>query len=178
VTKAYSTRVGSGPFPTELEGPLGDELRERGGEYGTTTGRSRRVGWLDLVALRYAARINSLTALAVTKLDVLSGLDTICVCTRYRGAEGAEFDYFPYHQTVLHHASGDYVELPGWSEDLSGARSEEDLPAAAREYLQFIADFVRVPIALIGVGPERDEVIWTQASAELLGGAGRATAAA
>ncbi len=178
VTKAYSTRVGSGPFPTELDGPLGDELRERGGEYGTTTGRSRRVGWLDLVALRYAARINSLTALAVTKLDVLSGLDTICVCTRYRGAEGAEFDYFPYHQTVLHHASGEYVELPGWSEDLSGARSEEDLPAAAREYLQFIADFVRVPIALIGVGPERDEVIWTQASAELLGGAGRATAAA
>src|SRR5436305_3543808 len=163
VAKAYSTRVGAGPFPTELDGALADELRERGGEYGTTTGRARRVGWLDLVALRYAARINSLTALAVTKLDVLSGHDTICACTRYRGREGAEFDYFPYHQTVLHHAAGEYVELPGWSEDITGCRSEEELPAAARDYLQFIADFVRVPIALIGVGPSRDQVIWTQA---------------
>jgi adenylosuccinate synthase len=168
VSKAYVTRVGAGPFPTELEGPLADEIRERGGEYGTTTGRSRRVGWLDLVALRYAARLNSLTALAVTKLDVLSGLDRISVCTRYRGAEGAEFDHFPYHQTVLHHARGDYVELPGWEEDLTGCRREEDLPPAAREYLQFIADFVRVPIALIGVGPAEDQVILTAASGDLL----------
>src|SRR5579875_2756874 len=128
VTKAYSTRVGAGPFPTELEGPLADELRDRGGEYGTTTGRPRRVGWLDLVALRYAARINSLTALAVTKLDVLSGQERLCVCTRYRGAEGAEFDHFPYHQTILHHASGEYEELPGWSQDLRGCRSEDELP--------------------------------------------------
>jgi adenylosuccinate synthase len=172
VTKAYSTRVGAGPFPTELDGPQADELRERGGEYGTTTGRARRVGWLDLVALRYAARINSLTALAVTKLDVLSGQDPICVCTRYRGSEGAEFDYFPYHQTVLHHATGEYAELPGWNEDLRDCRSEEDLPAAARDYLQFIADFVRVPIALIGVGPGRDEVIWTPVGGELAGGGG------
>jgi adenylosuccinate synthase len=177
VTKAYSTRVGAGPFPTELDGPQADELRERGGEYGTTTGRARRVGWLDLVALRYAARINSLTALAVTKLDVLSGQDTICVCTRYRGREGAEFDYFPYHQTVLHHAVGEYVELPGWNEDLRDCRSEEDLPTAARDYLQFIADFVRVPVALIGVGPGRDEVIWTAASGELAGSGGRAAEA-
>jgi adenylosuccinate synthase len=177
VTKAYSTRVGAGPFPTELEGALADELRERGGEYGTTTGRARRVGWLDLVALRYAARINSLTALAVTKLDVLSGQDTISVCTRYRGLEGAEFDYFPYHQTVLHHAVGEYVELPGWSEDLRDCRAEEDLPAAARDYLQFVSDFVRVPIALIGVGPGRDEVIWTQASVGMAGGGGRAAEA-
>ena len=152
---------------------LADEIRERGREYGTTTGRARRVGWLDLVALRYAARINSLTALAVTKLDVLSGLNTLCVCTRYRGAEGAEFDYFPYHQTVLHHAIGEYVELPGWSEDLTGCRTEDDLPQAARDYLQFVADFVRVPVALIGVGPAREEVIWTLASAELAGGTGR-----
>src|SRR5207253_2520923 len=108
VSKAYVTRVGAGPFPTELDGSLADEIRERGGEYGTTTGRSRRVGWLDLVALRYAARLNSLTALAVTKLDVLSGFDRLQVCTRYRGAEGAEFDHFPYHQTVLHHATGEY----------------------------------------------------------------------
>ena len=178
VTKAYGTRVGAGPFPTELDGALAEEIRERGHEYGTTTGRSRRVGWLDLVALRYTSRINSLTALAVTKLDVLSGLDRISVCTRYRGAEGAEFDYFPYHQTVLHHAVGEYIELPGWTEDLSECRNEEDLPPAAREYLQFIADFVHVPIALIGVGPAQDEVIWTQASADMAGKGGRTPAPA
>jgi adenylosuccinate synthase len=170
VTKAYGTRVGAGPFPTEIEGDLADKMRERGGEYGTTTGRARRVGWLDLVALRYAARINSLTALAVTKLDVLSGHETIPVCVRYRGAEGAEFDHFPYHQTVLHHASGEYIELPGWTEDLRECRSEDELPAAARDYLQFIAEFVRVPIVLIGVGPGREEVIWTRASAGTIGG--------
>ena len=128
ITKAYSTRVGAGPFPTELEGPLGDELRERGAEFGTTTGRARRVGWLDLVALRYAARLNSLTALAITKLDVLSGQPTLSVCTRYRGPEGVEFDHFPYHQTVLHHSVGEYEELPGWSEDITECRSEDELP--------------------------------------------------
>jgi adenylosuccinate synthase len=169
VTKAYSTRVGSGPFPTELDGPLADELREHGGEFGTTTGRPRRVGWLDLVALRYAARINSLTALAVTKLDVLSGQETVCVCTRYRGAEGAEFDHFPYHQTVLHHSVGEYEELPGWSERIRDCRNEEDLPDAARNYLRFIEDFVKVPIALIGVGPGRDEIIWTKAASDMYG---------
>jgi adenylosuccinate synthase len=167
VTKAYGTRVGAGPFPTELEGPLADELRERGGEYGTTTGRPRRVGWLDLVALRYAARLNSLTALAITKLDVLAGLDPIRVCVRYRGPEGAEFDYFPYHQTVLHHAAGEYIEMPGFTEDLSECRSEQDLPEAARDYLRVIADFVGVPIALIGVGPGREQVIWTEAAGEM-----------
>jgi adenylosuccinate synthase len=174
VTKAYGTRVGAGPFPTELEGPLADELREKGGEYGTTTGRARRVGWLDLVALRYASRINSLTALAVTKLDVLSGQPTLSVCTRYRGAEGAEFDHFPYHQTVLHHVVGEYEELPGWSEDLRECRSEADLPQTARDYLQFIEEFVKVPVALIGVGPGRDEVIWTDAGADMYGSGARA----
>jgi adenylosuccinate synthase len=169
VTKAYGTRVGAGPFPTELEGELAELIRERGGEYGTTTGRPRRVGWLDLIALRYASRLNSLTALTVTKLDVLSGLDRISVCTRYRGAEGAEFDYFPYHQSVLHHASGEYFELSGWTEDLSESRSESDLPTAARDYLQFIAEFVGVPIVLVGVGPSRDQVIWTEASAGMAG---------
>jgi adenylosuccinate synthase len=164
VAKAYSTRVGAGPFPTELDGPQGDEIREKGGEYGTTTGRPRRVGWLDLVALRYAARLNSLTALAITKLDVLSGIPTLKVCTSYRGPEGAEFDHFPYHQSILHHCTGKYIEMPGWSEDVTECRSEDDLPAAARDYLQFVADFVKVPVALIGVGPGRDEVIWTQAS--------------
>jgi adenylosuccinate synthase len=177
VMKAYSTRVGAGPFPTELHDETADEIREKGGEYGTTTGRARRVGWLDLVALRYAARINSLTALTVTKLDVLSGLDRIQVCTRYRGAEGAEFEDFPYHQTVLHHAEGEYTELRGWSEDLSECREESELPAAAREYLQFIADFVGVPLALIGVGPGRDQVIWTQAGAGMAGSGATAAAA-
>ncbi|HLJ02338.1 MAG TPA: adenylosuccinate synthase [Solirubrobacteraceae bacterium] len=176
VTKAYGTRVGSGPFPTEIDGDLADELRERGGEYGTTTGRARRVGWIDLVALRYAARINSMTALVVTKLDVLSGFDRIKVCTRYRGAEGAEFDHFPYHQTVLHHATGEYTELPGWSEDLSECREESDLPANTRDYLQFLSAFVGVPIALVGVGPGRDEVIWTEASEGMTGAGGHASA--
>jgi adenylosuccinate synthase len=164
IAKAYGTRVGAGPFPTEVDGTFGDMLRERGGEYGTTTGRARRVGWLDLVALRYAARINSLTALAITKLDVLSGIDPLQVCTRYRGAEGAEFEYFPYHQTVLHHAVGEYVELPGWSEDISECRSESDLPETARQYLRFVSEFVGVPIALVGVGPGGEQVIWTGAS--------------
>ncbi len=164
IAKAYSTRVGAGPFPTELEDAQADEIRERGGEYGTTTGRPRRVGWLDLVALRYAARLNSLTALAITKLDVLSGVDRLGVCTSYRTPDGAELDHFPYHQSVLHHALGEYTELEGWSEDITECRSESELPAAARNYLRFIADFIKVPIALIGVGPGRDEVIWTEAS--------------
>ena len=165
VAKAYATRVGAGPFPTELEGPLADQIRERGGEYGTTTGRARRVGWLDLVALRYAARLNSLTALAVTKLDVLSGLDELFVCTRYRSAEGAELDHFPYHQTVLHHSVGELESLPAWSEELSECRTEADLPQAARDYLQFISEFVGVPITLLGVGPGREQVIWTRLAA-------------
>src|ERR671937_181205 len=139
VNKAYSTRVGAGPFPTEIDGELADKIRERGGEYGTTTGRARRVGWLDLVALRYSARLNSMTALAVTKLDVLSGLERLLVCTRYRGAEGAEFDHFPYHQSVLHHARAEYEELPGWREELADCRTQADLPAAARDYLAFVS---------------------------------------
>ena len=163
ITKAYGTRVGSGPFPTELDGELGEELRQRGGEFGTTTGRSRRVGWLDLVALRYAARINSLTALVVTKLDVLTGLETIKVCTRYRGEDGAEFDHFPYHQSVLHHTVGEYVELPGWSEDIGELRSEEDLPENARRYLAFVEEFIGVPVVMIGVGPGREQTVWTAA---------------
>jgi adenylosuccinate synthase len=163
VAKAYVTRVGAGPFPTELAGELGDAMREAGGEYGTTTGRARRVGWLDLVQLRYAVRLNTITALAVTKLDVLTGLGSLRVCTRYRGAEEASFDHFPYHQTVVHRALGEYEELPGWDEDLGDCREESDLPQAARDYLAYLADFVGVPIALVSVGPGRDQVIWTEA---------------
>jgi adenylosuccinate synthase len=160
VAKAYVTRVGAGPLPTEVDDELADELRTAGGEFGTTTGRARRVGWLDLVALRYAARLNTMTALAITKLDVLSGQDKVLVCTRYRGTDDAEFDHFPYHQSVLHHARGEYEELPGWTEDLGDCRTESDLPTAAREYLAYISEFVGVSIALVGVGPGRDEVIW------------------
>jgi adenylosuccinate synthase len=161
VAKAYTTRVGAGPFPTELHDALGTEIRERGGEFGTTTGRPRRTGWLDLVALKYAARINSLTALVITKLDVFSGFERIKVCTRYRSEEDATFDAFPYHQSVLHHAVGEYTELPGWSEDISAARNARDLPAATRDYLRFISDFVGVPVVLVGVGAGRDQIIWT-----------------
>jgi adenylosuccinate synthase len=162
VAKAYATRVGSGPFPTELHDELGTTLRESGGEYGTTTGRARRVGWIDLVALRYAARLNSLTHLAVTKLDVLSGIGDLHVCTGYRGNE-RRWDEFPYHQSVLHQVAGEYEVLAGWDDELGEVREEGDLPAAARDYLAFISDFVGVPIALVGVGPGRDQVIWTDA---------------
>jgi adenylosuccinate synthase len=159
VAKAYATRVGAGPFASELHDELGERLREAGGEYGTTTGRPRRTGWIDLVALRYAVRINGLTALAITKLDVLTGIGSLCVATRYRGPEGATFDQFPYHQSILHRATAEYEQLPGWDEDITGARTLDDLPDTARSYLQFIEDFVGVPIVLIGVGPARDQVI-------------------
>ena len=164
VAKAYVTRVGAGPFPTELEGDLGDRMREAGGEFGTTTGRPRRCGWLDLVALRYAVRLNGLTGLAVTKLDVLTGIDPICVSTEYTGPEGATFREFPYHQSILHKAKGLYTELPGWEEDITGARSLDDLPQAARDYLEYIEEYLNVPVVLVGVGPGRDQMIWTEAA--------------
>ncbi|MDE3069474.1 MAG: adenylosuccinate synthase [Acidobacteriota bacterium] len=176
VTKAYTTRVGSGPFPSELHDELGDALREQGGEFGTTTGRPRRIGWLDLVALRYAARLNTLSALAVTKLDVLSGLDRIALCTSYRGAEEAEFAEFPYHQTVLHHATAKLTYVQGWKEDIQECRSLSDLPAAAREYIDLIGEQSGVPVALIGVGPQRDQVIWTDAARETVLAGRRLTA--
>jgi adenylosuccinate synthase len=160
VIKAYTTRVGSGPFPSELEDATGERLRENGGEFGTTTGRPRRCGWLDLVALRYAVRLNGMTGLVITKLDVLTGIGPLQVAVRYRHPEGATFDTFPYHQSVLHRASAEYEELPGWDEDITGARSLDELPEAARAYLDFITEFVGVPITIIGVGPGRDQVIW------------------
>jgi adenylosuccinate synthase len=172
ISKAYTTRVGAGPFPSELHDDMGETIRQRGGEFGTTTGRPRRTGWLDLVALRYASRLNTMTSLVVTKLDVLSGLDRIHVGTSYRGAEGAEFEDFPYHQTVLHHTTAELTELRGWREDLGECRTMSDLPAAAREYLDFIAEGSGAPIALIGVGPGRDQVVWTDAGRETIVGAG------
>jgi adenylosuccinate synthase len=164
ITKAYVTRVGAGPFPTELEDEMGERLRQAGGEFGTTTGRARRCGWLDLVALRYAVRLNGLTGLVITKLDVLTGIDPLPVATEYTGPEGARFREFPYHQSILHKVTGSYTELPGWHEDISGARNIEDLPQAARDYLAFIEEFLGVPIVLIGVGPGRDQMIWTEAA--------------
>ncbi len=166
IAKAYTTRVGAGPFPSELDDELGDRIREKGGEYGTTTGRPRRCGWLDLVALKYGARINGLTGLVVTKLDALSGIAELGLAVRYKGPEDAEFEEFPYHQTMVHKARADYEMLPGWEEDIGGARTLEDLPQAARNYLDFISDFVGVPIVLVGVGPGRDQVIWTGADSE------------
>jgi adenylosuccinate synthase len=168
IAKAYTTRVGAGPFPSELHEAMGERIREQGHEFGTTTGRPRRTGWLDLVALRYAARLNSLTALVITKLDVLSGMDRIQVCTSYRGAEDAVFEDFPYHQTVLHHSTAELTELRGWSEDLGECRAPSDLPEAALEYLQFIAEHVRAPVALVGVGPGREQTLWTDAGMQTL----------
>jgi adenylosuccinate synthase len=167
VAKAYTTRVGAGPFPSEIEDDIGDHLREAGGEYGTTTGRARRCGWLDLVALRYAVRINSLTGVVITKLDALTGIDPLQVAVRYLGPEGSSFEEFPYHQSIIHKATADYVELPGWHESIRGARSLDDLPRESRDYLDFIADFIGVPIVLVGVGPSRDQVIWTGAGSPL-----------
>jgi adenylosuccinate synthase len=160
VAKAYTTRVGAGPFPTELDDDIGAHIRERGGERGTTTGRDRRTGWLDLVALRYAVRINTLSSLAVTKLDVLAGIDPLRVAVRYRSSEGARLDELPYHQSVLHAAHAEYEELPGFDSDIGDCRSEADLPREARDYLDFVAEHAGVPIRLVGVGPGRDQVIW------------------
>jgi adenylosuccinate synthase len=167
VAKAYATRVGAGPFPTELDDELGEQMRQAGGEFGTTTGRARRTGWLDLVALRYATKVNGLTGLVITKLDVLTGIDPLNVAVRYLGPEGATFEDFPYHQSILHKARGDLIELPGWHEDLSGARSLDDLPEAARNYLEFISDFLGIPVVMVGVGPGREEMIWTGAPERL-----------
>jgi adenylosuccinate synthase len=164
VAKAYTTRVGAGPFPTELEDELGARLRDTGGEFGTTTGRARRIGWLDLVALRYASRVNGFTGLVITKLDVLTGIDPLYVAERYLGPEGATFDEFPYHQTILHKAQGDLIELPGWHESITGCRSVDELPRNAQTYLEYVSDSLDLPIVMVGVGPGRDEMIWTGAA--------------
>ncbi|MGZ8625683.1 MAG: adenylosuccinate synthetase, partial [Actinomycetota bacterium] len=156
ITKAYVTRVGAGPFPTEDHGPGGGRLGERGMEFGTVTGRKRRCGWFDAVILRYAARLNGLSELFITKLDVLSGFRTLKVCTAYR-ADGETFDDFPPHQSIFHRAEPVYEELEGWDEDLTRAQSVGDLPAAARAYLDRISELVDVPISVVSVGPGREQ---------------------
>lgn len=158
VCKAYATRVGEGPFPTELLDERGRTLRDVGHEFGTTTGRERRCGWLDLVALRYAVRVNGLTGLVITKLDVLNGFDEIEVCTAYR--HGSELIHeMPRHQSVFHKVEPVYERFPGWKTDISGARTMSDLPKAAREYLDFIAQHTETPLTLVSVGPHREETI-------------------
>jgi adenylosuccinate synthase len=165
VAKAYVTRVGEGPFPTEIEGPDQARVRELGAEYGTTTGRERRCGWLDLVGLRFAARLNGLTSLALTKLDVLSPFSEIPVCTRYRLPDGSETDEFPAHQSDFHHARPVYETLAGWQEPLDGA---EELPAAARRYVEFVAGRLELEVDLVSIGAERERVV--RASGLAVGG--------
>ncbi len=158
VTKAYISRVGTGPFPTELDDETGDTMIELGGEYGTVTGRRRRCGWLDLLALRYAVRVNSLTKIFLTKLDILSAFDIIKVATGYRSAEG-DFTDFPAQQSVLYHCEPIYTELSGWREDITGIREYDDLPKGAQTYIEYIQDSVGVPVGWVSVGPERSQLI-------------------
>ncbi|MEV4094457.1 adenylosuccinate synthase [Streptosporangium saharense] len=158
ILKAYTTRVGSGPFPTELEDEMGDWLRTTGGEYGVTTGRNRRCGWFDAVIARYASRINGVTDFFLTKLDVLSGLDRIPVCVAYE-VDGVRHDEIPMTQTDFHHAKPIYEEFPGWQEDISGAKTFEDLPANAQAYVKALESMSGARISAIGVGPGRTETL-------------------
>ncbi|MFI6791009.1 adenylosuccinate synthase [Nonomuraea sp. NPDC050383] len=158
ILKAYTTRVGSGPFPTELEDEMGDWLRTTGGEYGVTTGRNRRCGWFDAVIARYAARINGVTDFFLTKLDVLSGLERIPVCVAYE-VDGVRHEEIPMTQTDFHHAKPIYEELPGWQEDISGAKTFEDLPRNAQDYVRALEKMSGAPISAVGVGPARDATL-------------------
>lgn len=158
VIKAYTTRVGAGPFPTELFDEMGEHLAKVGHEYGTTTGRLRRCGWYDAPMARYAARINGVTDFVLTKLDVLSGLDTIPVCVAY-DVNGVRHDEMPVNQSDFHHAKPIYEEFPGWSEDISGARRFEDLPKNAQDYILALEQMSGSRMSAIGVGPEREQVV-------------------
>lgn len=158
VVKAYTTRVGEGPFPTEQKNEIGEWLRERGGEYGSTTGRPRRCGWLDLVMLKTAIRLNGISALAITKLDVLSGLKTIKVCVAYK-LNNTILQTFPALPDLLYQVEPVYQEFSGWEEDLTGINNFDDLPKNAKNYLQFIEEFLGIPIYLLSVGPDRKHQI-------------------
>ncbi|MFC7788020.1 adenylosuccinate synthase [Microbacterium sp. MAHUQ-60] len=158
IVKAYTTRVGSGPFPTELFDEQGDWLRKQGFEFGTTTGRPRRVGWYDAPITRYATRVNGITDLVLTKLDILTGLERIPVCVAY-DVDGERFDDVPVNQTEFHHAKPIYEYFPGWSEDISKARTFEDLPQNAQDYVHTLEKMSDTRISVIGVGPEREQVI-------------------
>jgi adenylosuccinate synthase len=158
IAKAYVTRVGAGPFPTELTDDVGDLLVERGREFGTVTGRRRRCGWFDAVIARQAVRINSLTEIALTKLDVLDTFETVRVCVAYE-AGGERFTHPPYHQSTFHQVTPIYEELPGWRTDLTGVTSLSDMPPAARDYVGFLSAQVGVDVRLVGVGPGREQFV-------------------
>jgi adenylosuccinate synthase len=159
ITKAYTTRVGSGPFQTEIPGELGERIRREGHEFGATTGRPRRCGWLDLVALKYAIRINGITNLALMKLDVLSGHEKVEVCTAYR-LDGQEVKDMPTSTSELSRVEPVYKSLTGWSEDITQVRSIQDLPQAARDYVQFLGTELATPIDVVSVGPGREQTLW------------------
>jgi len=159
ITKAYTTRVGSGPFPTECDNETGERLRQIGAEFGSTTGRSRRCGWLDLVALKYAIRLSGITSLALMKLDVLSGFEKIDVCVAYE-LDGQRITEYPMSPGDLARCKPIYETLNGWKEDLTSAKSLKDLPRYAQEYIQFIGASVAVPIDVVSVGPGRDQTLW------------------
>ena len=158
VAKAYISRVGSGPFPTELHDDVGKKMVELGGEFGTVTGRRRRCGWLDTVALRYAVRVNGLTEIALTKLDILSAFETLRVAVAYDSL-GDRYDEFPRQQRVLYNCRPIYEELPGWSEDISGVRDYDDLPKEARGYVDYVESVTGVPVTIVSVGPARDATL-------------------
>jgi adenylosuccinate synthase len=158
IVKAYATRVGSGPFPTELDDEFGEFLRDKGHEFGTTTGRPRRCGWYDAPIARYSARINGVTDFVLTKLDVLTGLEKIPVCVAYE-VEGERVEEIPWSQSDFHHAKPIYEYFPGWSEDISGARTFEDLPKNARDYVEALEGMSGARMSAIGVGPARDAII-------------------
>jgi adenylosuccinate synthase len=156
VAKAYTTRVGDGPFPTELKDEIGDRIRETGNEYGTTTGRPRRVGWFDSVVVRHARRVSGITGLSLNSIDVLTGLPTVKICTGYR-YRGEVIEHYPASLKVLAECEPIYEELPGWSEDISQAKSLEDLPASARRYVERVSELTGIPIAIFSVGRNRDQ---------------------
>ena len=158
ISKAYTTRVGGGPFPTELHNEMGDKLRENGQEFGSTTGRPRRCGWFDALVAKHAARINGLSGLALTKLDVLSGIDPIRICVGYR-YENTLIDEFPGDLDIVANGQPVYEDVPGWKEDISDVRDYEELPGAARKYLQRLEDLSGLPIVLVSIGPARRETI-------------------
>ncbi len=176
IAKAYTTRVGSGPFPTEVKGSIGDLLREKGCEYGTTTGRPRRCGWLDAMVLKYSAMLNYPDSIALTKIDILSGLEKIKICTAYE-YEDKVYNDLPCHQTILHKCRPRYIELEGWKEDITSVKNYEELPVQARRYIEKIEELIKVPVSMISVGPERSEIIIREGSSKkrLFGSSNRST---
>mmetsp|Transcript_17395 Transcript_17395/g.35505 ORF Transcript_17395/g.35505 Transcript_17395/m.35505 type:complete len:200 (-) Transcript_17395:86-685(-) len=159
VAKAYTTRVGAGPYPTEIHDEVGDQIRKLGGEYGTTTGRPRRCGWLDIVALRYACMVNGFSFMNITKLDVLSELKEIKIAVEYKMPDGTSMKFFPADLDLLEEAEVVYETVPGWMSDISGIREYEALPANAKLYIERIEDLLDIPVRWIGVGPGRDALI-------------------